>query len=105
MVVPRGEGQCSVEGASLLLEETCREEQTAPRGKSARQVEVREIDLARKLHFTGIAAPTHPYELYLRMPGLVLFQVGTAFVTPTEGQLYDPTDGAVTVPTVDPDLP
>ena len=43
--------------------------------------------------------------LYLRTGGLVLFQVGTAFVTPTEGQLYDPIDGAVTVPTVDPDLP
>ncbi len=33
----------------------------------------------------------------------MLFQVGTEFVTPTEGQLYDPTDGAVTVPTVAPD--
>ncbi len=42
---------------------------------------------------------------YLRTGGLVLFQVGTAFVTPTEGQLYDPTDGAVTVPTVAPDVP
>lgn len=30
--------------------------------------------------------------------GLVFLQVGTAFVTPTEGQEYEPTDGAVTVP-------
>lgn len=37
--------------------------------------------------------------------GLVLLQVGTAFVTPTDGQLYDPTDGAVTVPTEVPDVP
>jgi hypothetical protein len=41
--------------------------------------------------------------LYLRTP--VLFQVGTAFVTPTDGQLYEPTDGAVTVPMGDPDRP
>ena len=33
----------------------------------------------------------------------MLFQVGTAFVTPTDGQLYDPTDGAVTVPIESPD--
>ena len=32
--------------------------------------------------------------------GLVLLQVGTALVTPTDGQLYVPIDGAVTVPTV-----
>ena len=37
--------------------------------------------------------------------GLVLFQVGTEFVTPTEGWLDDPIDGAVTVPTVCPELP
>jgi hypothetical protein len=36
---------------------------------------------------------------------LVLLQVGTALVTPTEGQLYVPIDGAVTVPTVWPDDP
>jgi hypothetical protein len=30
--------------------------------------------------------------------GLVFFQVGTAFVVPTDGQVYDPTDGAVVVP-------
>nr|GAJ32495.1 hypothetical protein BDOA9_0116840 [Bradyrhizobium sp. DOA9] len=36
---------------------------------------------------------------------VVLLQVGTELVTPTEGQLYDPTDGAVTVPTVWPDVP
>jgi hypothetical protein len=36
---------------------------------------------------------------------LVLLQVGTEFVTPTEGQLYDPIDGAVTVPTELPDAP
>jgi len=47
--------------------------------------------------------PDAPFSLYLRTGGLVLFQVGTEFVTPTEGQLYDPTDGAVTVPTVAPD--
>ena len=35
----------------------------------------------------------------------MLFQVGTAFVTPTDGQLYDPTDGAVTVPIESPDVP
>jgi hypothetical protein len=37
--------------------------------------------------------------------GPVLLHVGTAFVTPTEGQEYDPTDGAVTVPTGFPDVP
>jgi hypothetical protein len=31
--------------------------------------------------------------------GPVLLQVGTAFVVPTDDQVYDPTDGAVTVPT------
>ena len=36
---------------------------------------------------------------------LVLLQVGTAFVTPTDGQEYDPTDGAVTVPIDIPDAP
>lgn len=36
---------------------------------------------------------------------VVLFQVGTELVTPTEGQLYEPTDGAVTVPDVCPDDP
>jgi hypothetical protein len=40
-----------------------------------------------------------------RTGGLVLLQVGTAFVTPTEGQLYEPTDGAVTVPMDVPDVP
>jgi hypothetical protein len=40
-----------------------------------------------------------------RARGPVLLQVGTAFVTPTDGQLYDPTDGAVTVPTEVPDVP
>jgi hypothetical protein len=34
-----------------------------------------------------------------------LFQVGTEFVTPTEGWLDVPIDGAVTVPTVCPELP
>jgi hypothetical protein len=42
---------------------------------------------------------------YLRTEGVVLLQVGTAFVTPTEGQEYVPTDGAVTVPTGFPDVP
>jgi hypothetical protein len=37
--------------------------------------------------------------------GLVFLHVGTAFVTPAEGQLYDPTDGAVTVPIEGPDDP
>jgi hypothetical protein len=37
--------------------------------------------------------------------GFVLFQVGTALVTPTEGQLYVPIDGAVTVPIDCPELP
>jgi hypothetical protein len=36
---------------------------------------------------------------------VVLLQVGTALVTPTDGQLYDPIDGAVTVPTDWPDDP
>jgi hypothetical protein len=36
---------------------------------------------------------------------LVLFQVGTELVTPTEGWFDVPTDGAVTVPTVCPELP
>jgi len=36
---------------------------------------------------------------------MVLLQVGTAFVTPTDGQLYVPTEGAVTVPTESPDDP
>lgn len=40
-----------------------------------------------------------------RTGGLVFLQVGTAFVTPTEGQEYEPTDGAVTVPTDVPDAP
>ena len=34
-----------------------------------------------------------------------MFQVGTEFVTPTEGWLDVPIDGAVTVPTVCPELP
>jgi hypothetical protein len=37
--------------------------------------------------------------------GLVLRQVGTALVTPTDGQLYVPIEGAVTVPTDCPDDP
>ena len=37
--------------------------------------------------------------------GPVLLQVGIAFVVPTDGQVYDPTDGAVTVPTEDTDCP
>lgn len=37
--------------------------------------------------------------------GLVLLQVGTALVTPTDGQLYVPIDGAVTVPIDCPELP
>lgn len=37
--------------------------------------------------------------------GLVLLQVGTALVTPTDGQLYVPIDGAVTVPIDGPELP
>jgi hypothetical protein len=45
---------------------------------------------------TGIGSPDR--RAY-RMGGLVLFQVGTALVTPTDGQLYVPIDGAVTVPT------
>jgi hypothetical protein len=36
---------------------------------------------------------------------VVFLQVGTELVTPTEGQLYVPIDGAVTVPTVCPDEP
>jgi hypothetical protein len=36
---------------------------------------------------------------------LVLFQVGTELVTPTEGWVDVPTDGAVTVPTLCPELP
>jgi hypothetical protein len=43
--------------------------------------------------------------LHLRTAGLVLLQVGTAFVTPTDGQEYDPTDGAVTLPIDIPDAP
>lgn len=35
----------------------------------------------------------------------MFFQVGTELVTPTEGRLDVPTDGAVTVPTVCPELP
>jgi len=31
----------------------------------------------------------------LRACGVVLLQVGTALVVPTDGQLYEPTDGAV----------
>ena len=42
---------------------------------------------------------------YLRAGGLVLFQVGTELVTPTEGWFDVPIDGAVTVPTVWPELP
>jgi hypothetical protein len=34
-----------------------------------------------------------------------LFQVGTEFVTPTDGWLDVPMEGAVTVPTVCPELP
>jgi len=41
----------------------------------------------------------------LRTAGMVLLQVGTAFVVPTDGQLYEPTDGAVTVPTEVTDCP
>jgi hypothetical protein len=41
----------------------------------------------------------------LRTLGPVLLQVGTAFVVPTNGQVYDPTDGAVTVPMEVPDCP
>jgi hypothetical protein len=36
---------------------------------------------------------------------VVLLQVGTELVTPTDGQLYEPIEGAVTVPTVCPDDP
>ena len=36
---------------------------------------------------------------------MVLLQVGTEFVTPTDGQLYVPTEGAVTVPMETPDDP
>lgn len=36
---------------------------------------------------------------------VVLLQVGTELVAPTEGQLYDPIDGAVTVPTACPEAP
>jgi hypothetical protein len=36
---------------------------------------------------------------------VVLLQVGTPFVTPTDGQEYDPTDGAVTDPIGFPDAP
>lgn len=35
----------------------------------------------------------------------MFFHVGTELVTPTEGWLDVPTDGAVTVPTVRPELP
>lgn len=37
--------------------------------------------------------------------GLVLLQVGTELVTPTDGQLYVPIEGAVTVPTDCPEVP
>lgn len=37
--------------------------------------------------------------------GLVLRQVGTELVTPTDGQLYVPIEGAVTVPTDCPEVP
>jgi hypothetical protein len=40
------------------------------------------------VYLSGLEAPR----------GLVFFQVGTAFVVPTDGQVYDPTDGAVVVP-------
>ena len=55
----------------------------------------------------GTLAIEHGGRLYLhlRRGGLVLLQVGTAFVTPTDGQEYDPTDGAVTVPIGIPDAP
>jgi len=43
--------------------------------------------------------------LYLRPGGLVLLQVGTASVEPTDGQLYDPTEGATTDPIGVPDVP
>jgi hypothetical protein len=45
---------------------------------------------------TGLGSP---YGRAYLTGGLVLFQVGTALVTPTDGQLYVPIDGAVTVPT------
>ena len=35
----------------------------------------------------------------------MLLQVGRAFVTPTDGQVYAPIDGAVTVPIAGPDDP
>jgi hypothetical protein len=64
-------------------------------------------------HYRWVTGCPHPRDparrvgisLYLRTGGVVLLQVGTAFVTPTEGQEYDPTDGAVTVPTGVPDVP
>lgn len=34
----------------------------------------------------------------LEASGPVFLHVGTAFVVPTDGQVYDPTDGAVVVP-------
>ena len=40
-----------------------------------------------------------------RASGVVLLQVGTALVVPTDGQVYDPSDGAVTVPTGGTDCP
>jgi hypothetical protein len=46
-----------------------------------------------------------PSNSLYRTGGLMFRQVGTAFVTPTEGQEYVPTDGAVTVPMDVPDVP
>ena len=42
---------------------------------------------------------------FRREYGMVLLQVGRALVTPTEGQEYVPTDGAVTVPIGTPEDP
>jgi hypothetical protein len=51
------------------------------------------------------AVPTVGVLGAVRTAGVVLLQVGTAFVVPTDGQEYDPTDGAVTVPTEVTDCP
>jgi len=62
----------------------------------------------RSQQFARAVARGQEFEVsvvFYRARGLVLLQVGTAFVTPTEGQEYEPTDGAVTVPTGVPDVP
>ena len=49
--------------------------------------------------------PGPPGHLAASRYRVVLLQVGTELVTPTDGQLYEPIEGAVTVPTDCPDDP